>query len=190
MKSFPNAKITVEECPRISINDIKKSNQLRHGDMTKINWPKLGISLTVAISIKNSTPRAAFLINRLPYSTGMKPLSIAKTRLLSTPCHFGGERYWFSCYSCSKRVGIVYFPPGAPFFLCRHCCNLSYQSRNTSGKRGKWAHLEAMFAMDDAEEAVKNKFYAGKPTRRYRKYLKLQRRFIGTYAQKLQDGGA
>jgi hypothetical protein len=47
-----------------------------------------------------------------------------------------------------------------------------------------------MFAMDDAEEAVKNKFYAGKPTRRYRKYLKLQRRFIGTYAQKLQDGGA
>jgi len=43
------------------------------------------------------------------------------------PCHYGGERLWFSCPHCHTRVAIVY-AHGARF-LCRHCCDLPYASQ-------------------------------------------------------------
>lgn len=46
----------------------------------------------------------------------------------STPCHFGGERQWFACPSCQKRVGILYLR--RPGFACRECSRISYQSQS------------------------------------------------------------
>lgn len=44
-----------------------------------------------------------------------------------TPCNFGGQRPWFSCPNCHRRVAILY---GAGVrFLCRHCCGLPYASQ-------------------------------------------------------------
>lgn len=56
--------------------------------------------------------------------------------IVSTSCHFGGKRYWFICPSlrpdnsaCNRRVGKLYKPHHARLFLCRHCHDLSYRSR-------------------------------------------------------------
>ena len=55
--------------------------------------------------------------------------------IISTPCHFGGKRYWFICpgvkdgMTCRRRAGKLYQPRHAKYFLCRHCHNLSYKSR-------------------------------------------------------------
>ncbi|MCH8157978.1 MAG: hypothetical protein IID18_09580 [Nitrospinae bacterium] len=55
-------------------------------------------------------------------------------RLQTTPTQFGGERWWFTCplivcgVACNRRVGKVYLPPGARYFGCRKCHDLSYQS--------------------------------------------------------------
>jgi len=38
----------------------------------------------------------------------------------------GGERYWFFCPKCNRRVGVLYKPPGSSSFLCRECYNLQY----------------------------------------------------------------
>lgn len=43
-----------------------------------------------------------------------------------TPCHLGGERPWFHCPSCGRRVAILY---GAEHFACRHCLRLVYASQ-------------------------------------------------------------
>lgn len=43
-----------------------------------------------------------------------------------TPCAFGGNRAWFRCPACSRRVAILY---GATVFACRHCLQLAYQSQ-------------------------------------------------------------
>lgn len=40
-----------------------------------------------------------------------------------TACHFGGQRPWFRCPSCGRRVGVLY---GGSIYACRHCHNLSY----------------------------------------------------------------
>lgn len=44
-----------------------------------------------------------------------------------TPCNYGGERPWFHCPRCSKRIAVLY---GVDvLFLCRHCYQLPYESQ-------------------------------------------------------------
>jgi hypothetical protein len=53
----------------------------------------------------------------------------------STPCHYGGKRWWFVCplvvddCKCQRRCRIMYLPPGAEYFGCRECHRLTYESR-------------------------------------------------------------
>ena len=55
-------------------------------------------------------------------------------RLQTTPTNFGGERWWFICplivngVVCNRRVGKLYLPPGARYFGCRKCHDLTYRS--------------------------------------------------------------
>ena len=44
-----------------------------------------------------------------------------------TPCHFGGDRAWFTCPRCQRRVGILC--GAGVLFLCRHCYRLPYRSQ-------------------------------------------------------------
>jgi hypothetical protein len=59
----------------------------------------------------------------------------------STPCYFGGVRWWFICplivngAACRRRSRILYLPPGATYFGCRECHQLSYDSRQMSRNR-------------------------------------------------------
>jgi hypothetical protein len=57
----------------------------------------------------------------------------------TTPCNFGGKRWWFLCPNCNRRRRILYLPPGATYFLCRICHNLTYESQQ-EGKT-KWSPL-------------------------------------------------
>lgn len=52
-------------------------------------------------------------------------------RLTSTPCHFGGRRWWFMCPgpSCQRKVAKLHMPPGRIEYACRHCHGLSYEGR-------------------------------------------------------------
>jgi hypothetical protein len=44
-----------------------------------------------------------------------------------TPCNYGGNRCWFLCPRCSRRVAVLYGL--GPRFLCRHCYRLPYASQ-------------------------------------------------------------
>jgi hypothetical protein len=55
-------------------------------------------------------------------------------RLETTPLHFGGCRWWGICplivsgVACNRRSGKLYLPPGAKYFGCRECHDLTYRS--------------------------------------------------------------
>lgn len=44
-----------------------------------------------------------------------------------TPCHFGGQRPWFSC-PCQRRVNALYQYRGR--WICRKCTGAVYQSKS------------------------------------------------------------
>mgnify|MGYP006981144976 CR=1 FL=1 len=50
--------------------------------------------------------------------------------LIRTNCHFGGERFWFKCPRCERKVVKLYFHNRT--FQCRCCCTLPYRSQNES----------------------------------------------------------
>ena len=44
---------------------------------------------------------------------------------------WGRTRFWFLCPAaeCGRRVSVLYKIPGKDWFVCRHCSNLSYRTR-------------------------------------------------------------
>ena len=41
-----------------------------------------------------------------------------------TACRFGGQRVWFLCPICGRRVAVLF---GGSVYACRHCHNLAYE---------------------------------------------------------------
>lgn len=55
--------------------------------------------------------------------------SINETIYLAwTRCNYGGQRAWFLCPECGRRVAVLYAPQ--QYFRCRGCHNLAYASQN------------------------------------------------------------
>ena len=54
----------------------------------------------------------------------------------STPCHFGGKRWWFWCPACGRRCRILYVSGASDYFACRICLNLTYRSQQEG--QNKW----------------------------------------------------
>jgi len=46
--------------------------------------------------------------------------------LTRAACHFGGQRAWFLCPCCGRRVAVLY---GGRIFACRGCNSLVYRSQ-------------------------------------------------------------
>ena len=57
-----------------------------------------------------------------------------------TPASLGGERVWFACPWCEKRVRKLYLPPSGQLFLCGGCHRLSYRSRQRRTSPGEREH--------------------------------------------------
>ena len=94
--------------------------------------------------------------------------------LVTTPCNFGGKRYWFCCRVCGKKVGCLYL--GKEYFICRTCADLTYESRNESrmGRPGGIGHfIVSDRKIEELMKNIKREYYAGKPTRKYKRVLKL-----------------
>jgi len=64
---------------------------------------------------------------------------------------YGGRRWWVTCplvinnICCARRVSRLYAVVGTPYFGCRRCFKLTYQSSNDSHK---YDGMYAMLAMD------------------------------------------
>lgn len=54
----------------------------------------------------------------------------ADALLTSTPCHFGGQRPWWHCPRCHRRVALLYLLESV---ACRRCFDLAYRSERESG---------------------------------------------------------
>jgi hypothetical protein len=80
---------------------------------------------------------------------------------------------------CGRRVAKLYEAPGAVYFGCRHCYDLSYESRNES-RLGRPGGLGYSLKLDCQIERlygqIKRWTYRGRPTRRVRKLQALEQK--------------
>lgn len=112
------------------------------------------------------------------YQSGEKTDMKYRVPLTTTPCPYGGRRYWFLCplssrgVSCRRRVAIIYSV--GKWFGCRDCANIAYQAQFYGGS----IHV-GFVSEPDVEKAymeIKREYYKGKPTRKYKRYLRLMRK--------------
>lgn len=182
------SKTVSDDLRKISVSFLKKNDYFvgfRNGNITWTNsWSPKKSSVTAHASILENYFRLIY--SQTDNETGEKKDFDYKIPLTTTPCHYGGKRYWFTCpmyknqVYCGRRVGTLY--KNGDYFACRHCYNLTYESRNLSGRYKMFGSVTGP-DIDKAREKVKITHYRGKPTRKYLSYLKkekkLENAFIG-----------
>ncbi len=139
---------TVEQCLTLSIFSIRQAGVFDKGPghSWAMYWSdRFGQERDSVQCHLHEAPGGALEI-LLSYSmtdrvTGETTPVIEPIHLVTTACHFGGERYWFLCplrrgaVACCRWVGKLYLPPRATYFGCRHCHDLTYRSCQQHDKR-------------------------------------------------------
>lgn len=175
MSKPKDRKILVEEGIKLSIFVLRKGGALKHLFTSTYTW-KNQSSAQFLVSIVGKSGCIELCYTFKPYLN-----FYFKVKLTKTSCHLGNYRWWFRCPNergnriCNERVAMLYLPPGKEVFACRHCHNLTYESRNFSGI-DKVGRLISFPALDREEEAIKRKFYRGVLTKRYKRFLDKDRK--------------
>lgn len=136
-RSSYSDRLTVEECRKISTKFLNQHHYfdsgVRRGGCTwSRNGEQIG-SIGFSVSTLEDDEYIRFRYTQSDRNTDEKTELDYKARIVSTPCNYGGRRWWFICplvvdgRTCSRRVGALYLG-GGKYFGCRHCYNLTYES--------------------------------------------------------------
>lgn len=174
-------KLQKEACRTLSIYDFRRwgcLNGYSSGVVTWTNgWGKknsIGYALRVAENREESCLRLNYTVT--DNQTGEKKDISNTYPVVSLPCRYGGKRYFFRCSAwksgvyCGRRVAKLYMGGGCSYFACRHCLDLTYDSRICG-------YAYTVPDLEESEKKIGRYFYRGKPTRKYRAYLKKEQSF-------------
>lgn len=165
-----------ENCRTVSIYEFKKWNRLNGFDSGMITWTnswsekKNSVSYTIQID-KNEESYLKLTYTITDQWTNEKYDIEQKYPIVSLPCHYGGKRYFFQCslfkngIYCGRKVAKLYLGAGIKYFGCRHCYDLTYESRLND-------FSYCAIDIDEYGDTIKRWYYRGKPTRKHILYLK------------------
>lgn len=175
----------MEDCRSVSISFLRRHDYFCGHRYGRIIWKNYYGEKTNSIGITVSTMNAENYV-RFQYAitdrnTGKKTKYDYEVQLTTTPCNFGGVRYWFVCplSNCGQRVAKLYKAPNTNYFGCRDCYNLSYESRNESrlGRIGQLGYLlKIAKQIEELHDQIKRWTYSGRPTRKVRRLLALKQK--------------
>lgn len=180
-------KTEAESVKKISTTFLKEKNYfcgMRYGTITwtRNNWlgeeHKNRVSIQVSTAYKDKFLRIYY--TQTDNNSGEKKDFDYRIPLVTTPCKFGGNRYWFICPMskngnyCGKRVGVLY--KDGDYFACRHCYNITYASRNLSGLAKSFGSYLSNPELDELRSKIKRTHYKGIPTKKYRRFLEKDNR--------------
>lgn len=119
---------TLDDVKRIDIRFMKKRGMLKTGWGGSLNWTRGG-KPNGSINYRCHDDSLQLNFRYREHGGDWQPIE-QRIYFDRTPCNYGGERLWFLCPRCSKRVGILCCD--GPMFLCRHCYQLPYASQQQS----------------------------------------------------------
>ena len=178
----------VDYLKKIQIWWLKKYGYLDGWKSGTIKWTDgfSGTESTVGIEVSIFQDGMYLKINYIQTEKdGLPKIYDYKVPLTTTPCCFGGRRFWFMCPCqtdgkyCGRRVGVLY--KSGNYFACRHCYNLTYGSRNET-RSGSFYPLSYLLTgyskAHKLESQIKRASYAGKPTRKKMRLENIYRRML------------
>ena len=179
-----SSKQVTEDLKRVTIPFLKKNGYLnQEWKSGGINWSRnreeIG-NIGIQSTIDERWCYVRFSYSQINRDTNEKKEFDYQVQLVTTPCNYGGVRYWFKCplsikgQYCGKRIGILY--KGGDYFGCRHCYNLTYESRNLSGIFKATGKTISEPELGELHNKIRCKYYAGKMRKRYKKWLIKSRR--------------
>jgi hypothetical protein len=128
----PTGRGKVEDCRRIDVNQLQKLGYLNAGYRGAWGWTSNDAN-TNWINIE-AHEDALKLSYRSRFNGGEWIEIDYRVPIERVPCNLGGSRPYFVCPGvvngvvCRRRVVKIY--ARGHYFLCRHCCRLSYQSQS------------------------------------------------------------
>jgi hypothetical protein len=181
-----DAKTTVEQAKQLNIFKLKEFGLLNGYAATTLTWTwhlsgsKNSIGIIVDV---RDNPYVKVNYTVTDRHTDEKTDYDYKISLTTTPCNFGGVRYWFICpiskngVYCGRRTGTLYLASSGNYFGCRHCYDLSYESRNES-RLGRFGNIGYTIVterkIEELDNQIKRWTYKGKPTKKARKLQALK----------------
>lgn len=120
-------RLTTEDLPRIDIRAMKRQGVLHPNYPGVFSWT-IDDPLVGSMSFK--IHRGWLSVEYFTTINGQKTKNTEDIKFDSTPCHFGGSRYWFLCPCCKTRITTVYKLNNV--YRCRHCHNLTFRSQSES----------------------------------------------------------
>lgn len=179
-----STKGTVEGARSISISFLKRHGYLNKGEHWQgtSTWSMHGEVIARVghtVNADNNSIRFEYTFTNEEDET--KKHQDYSVPIVSTPCHFGGVRYWFLCPKCFKRVGTLYLA-GKYIFACRDCWNLTYESRNLGGAAKRLGVVKSCVEIDKMREQMRTPYYRGEFTKRHRRIIKAERRLYNSFA--------
>lgn len=169
---------TTDEVKRIDLTFLRKAGYLCGWTRRSISWSygdRPSGSVTAEFSVieyeDDHYMELDYKIRSGP-TEEWRPLKY-RVPLVYTLCPFGGRRWWFICPNtrCRRRNRVLY--ECGDYFVCRKCTRLLYESQKYL--RPDLKLFDDLFKAERFERNLKRRYYRGKPTRKYRKYLKLTR---------------
>jgi len=116
----------VEEVKALDINRLNRAGCLKPGISAITSWTRNGI----ADGSVRHVARADGLVLSYSWRAYDDPPEAvcAFVPIIWTPCNFGGQRPWFACPRCGRKVAKLYGVGRR--FLCRHCHRLPHASQS------------------------------------------------------------
>jgi hypothetical protein len=134
---------TTDDHHKLDVRSLQRGGWLKPGVPSVSRWTNRG---TVRGSIGLVAGHGHITLKYRNQHFGEAWVSLEYDVLIeASPCHFGGERFWFRCpgRGCGRRVAILYC---SRYFVCRHCLDLSYESQKENAEqrcdRRAWALRE------------------------------------------------
>ena len=185
-------KTEADDIKKIEVSFLKKHGYFQQGRSGTITWTsgwsEKKSSVSVEVSPINEDGYLRIYYTQTDRSTEEKKDFDYKIPLTTTPCYFGGVRHWFVCcwykngIYCGKRVGVLY--KNGDYFACRHCYNLTYNSRNQNYHYSLFPLFSLLTIenkIEKLERQIKRHSYKGRPTQKQRRLEQLYRKIDVAY---------
>lgn len=118
-----------ESCCALDIGVLQRNGYLSGCYQSSISWSTRS-GERMSIGLRGDLPDNITLQYSFVGEGGRVVSVDEKVYLTTSICHFGGERAWFLCPACGRRVGVLFLRGG--YFRCRTCHGVRYRCKSES----------------------------------------------------------